>query len=198
MTTLVGGVEKHCRLEQKRPMRKKPCGRLKIDWPKDTIGRNTRYRVLKTWHPFNHNQWHQPKTETSNRFADIGPKLSAMLCEWSLICPKSDLTLVFPSKSGKPLHYAIVHRFFHPASKRAELPIIRFHDMRHTYASLLIDQGENIKYIQTQMGHSKPDVTLNVYVHLLTPSNVIECIEARYDGMIDLPKATTIKKGKQT
>jgi hypothetical protein len=43
--------------------------------------------------------------------------------------------------------------------------------MRHTYASLLIEQGENIKYIQTQLGHSSPTVTLNVYAHLMKDTN---------------------------
>jgi len=48
---------------------------------------------------------------------------------------------------------------------------IRFHDLRHTYASLLIEQGENIKYIQSQLGHSNPTVTLDVYAHLMKPYN---------------------------
>jgi len=52
---------------------------------------------------------------------------------------------------------------------KAGIDRIRFHDLRHTYASLLIDQGENITYIQTQLGHSSPSVTLNVYAHLIKP-----------------------------
>ena len=48
---------------------------------------------------------------------------------------------------------------------------IRFHDLRHTYASLMLEQGENIKYIQTQLGHSSPMVTLNVYAHLMKDTN---------------------------
>jgi integrase len=48
---------------------------------------------------------------------------------------------------------------------------IRFHDLRHTYASLMLSQGENLKYIQSQLGHSSPTVTLNVYAHLLKPTN---------------------------
>lgn len=44
---------------------------------------------------------------------------------------------------------------------------MRFHDLRHTYASLLIDQGENVAYIQKQMGHDKPTVTLDIYAHLM-------------------------------
>ena len=45
------------------------------------------------------------------------------------------------------------------------------HDLRHTYASIMIEQGENIKYIQSQLGHSSPTVTLDVYAHLMKPTN---------------------------
>ena len=45
------------------------------------------------------------------------------------------------------------------------------HDLRHTYASIMIEQGENIKYIQSQLGHSSPTVALNVYAHLMKPTN---------------------------
>jgi integrase len=48
---------------------------------------------------------------------------------------------------------------------------VRFHDLRHTYASLLIEHGENIKYIQSQLEHSSPTVTLNVCSHLMKPIN---------------------------
>jgi integrase len=64
-------------------------------------------------------------------------------------------------------HNNLVNRHYQPALKDAGLPKIRFHDLRHTYASLLIEQGENIKYIQTQLGHSSPSVTLNIYAHLM-------------------------------
>ena len=55
--------------------------------------------------------------------------------------------------------------------KNAEIPRIRFHDLRHTFASLLIEQGENIKYIQNQLGHASATFTLNVYGHLMKPVN---------------------------
>jgi integrase len=71
----------------------------------------------------------------------------------------------------------MVRKFFKPALKKAGLPIIRFHDLRHTYASLLIEQGENIKYIQSQLGHSSPVVTLNVYAHLMKPTNQASAIK---------------------
>jgi site-specific recombinase XerC len=44
---------------------------------------------------------------------------------------------------------------------------IRFHDLRHTYASLLISQGENIKFIQSQLGHASAKTTLDRYGHLM-------------------------------
>ena len=54
---------------------------------------------------------------------------------------------------------------------KAKIERIRFHDLRHTFASLLIDQGENPKYIQKQLGHSSPTVTLNIYAHLMKKVN---------------------------
>jgi integrase len=55
--------------------------------------------------------------------------------------------------------------------EKAKLNKIRFHDLRHTTASLMIEQGENIKYIQSQLGYSSPTVTLNVSAHLMKPTN---------------------------
>lgn len=68
-------------------------------------------------------------------------------------------------------HNNLLKRHYERALKKANLPKIRFHDLRHTYASLLIEQRENIKYIQSQLGHSSPNVTLNVYAHLMKPAN---------------------------
>ena len=94
------------------------------------------------------------------------------LKKWKLACPKSALELIFPNKVGNPInHNNLVNRYFNPALKATGLPRIRFHDLRHTYASLLMMQVENIKYIQNQLGHSTPTVTLNVYAHLMKPVN---------------------------
>jgi integrase len=60
---------------------------------------------------------------------------------------------------------------FYPALRTAEAKQIRFHDLRHTSASILIKQGENLKYIQSQLGHANPSVTLNTYSHLLETVN---------------------------
>jgi integrase len=94
------------------------------------------------------------------------------LKEWKMACPPNDLYLIFPNEAGQAInHNNMVNRHFEPALKKAGLPKIRFHDLRHTFASLLIEQGENIKYIQSQLGHSSPTVTWNVYAHLMKPVN---------------------------
>ena len=103
---------------------------------------------------------------------DLGPAMMKELKAWKLACPPNDLDLVFPNESGKPInHNSMVNRHFNPALKKAGIERIRFHDFRHTYASLLIEQGENPKYIQTQLGHSSPTVILNVYAHLMKSVN---------------------------
>ena len=101
-----------------------------------------------------------------------GVKCIAQLKKWRLACPKNDLDLVFPNEAGNHINNKkILRRNFRPALKPAGCPPIRFHDLRHTYASLLIAQGEKIKYIQNQFGHASPTITLNVYAHLMKPTN---------------------------
>ncbi len=134
-----------------------------IDW------KNNQVHIQRT---FNNAKWYDVKTKTSNRKVDLGPKMMAELKKWKIACPPNKLNLIFPNKSGRPInHNNLIHRYFYPALGKAKLPRIRFHDLRHTYASLKIEQGANIKYIQTQLGHSSPTVTLNVYAHLMKPTN---------------------------
>jgi integrase len=94
------------------------------------------------------------------------------LKRWRLQCSVTELNLVFPNGAGQPInHNNMINRHFVKGLENAALETIRFHDLRHTYASLLIEQGENIKYIQTQLGHSSPTVTLNVYARLMKNTN---------------------------
>ena len=53
----------------------------------------------------------------------------------------------------------------------AEIGPLRFHDLRHSFGSLLIELGENIKYVQMKMGHSSIKVTMDIYGHLLRDAN---------------------------
>ena len=113
--------------------------------------------------------------EYGNSFTETrpqGPSIMTELKKWKLACLKGELNLIFSNGEGKPMNYSnMVNRHFKPAIKTAGVPDIRFHDLRHTYASLMIEQGENLKYIQSQLGHSSPTVTLNVYSHLMKSVN---------------------------
>ena len=121
---------------------------------------------------FNKGSFFTTKTKGSRRKIDLSPTVIRELKKWRIACATNDLDLIFPNEAGGPMNCSnMVQRHFLPALKAADLPRIRFHDLRHTYASLLIDQGENLKYIQTQLGHSSPTVTLNVYAHLMNPTH---------------------------
>jgi integrase len=75
---------------------------------------------------------------------------------------------VFCSERGTPLDADnFRHRVFPEALRRAQLRRIRFHDLRHTYTSLLIAHGAHPKYIQAQLGHASIQTTLDRYGHLM-------------------------------
>ena len=79
-----------------------------------------------------------------------------------------DLGLVFASEIGTPLEASnMVRRSFKPLLQRAGLPRIRFHDLRHTCATLLLISGVHPKFVQELLGHSSISVTLDIYSHML-------------------------------
>lgn len=57
------------------------------------------------------------------------------------------------------------------AAKTAGLRRIRIHDLRHTYASLLIHAGESLAYVRDQLGHHSISVTVDIYGHLAPEGN---------------------------
>ena len=79
-----------------------------------------------------------------------------------------DHRLVFPSRVGTPLNPEnLVKRSFKPLLERAGLPSLRFHDLRHTCATLLLSKGVNPKIVQEMLGHANISVTLDTYSHVL-------------------------------
>jgi integrase len=82
--------------------------------------------------------------------------------------PWEDHGLVFPSVVGTPISGGNLNRTFKAALRHAGLPTkFRFHDLRHTCATLLLRQGVNPKYVQELLGHADISLTLNVYSHVL-------------------------------
>jgi integrase len=110
----------------------------------------------------------EPKSRYAVRSVALTPKLATILKKHRLSSPPSEFDLVFCTKDGKPLdHSNVINQEFLPTLRRAGLRRIRFHDLRHTFASLLLHQGENIKYVQRQLGHASVQTTLDLYGHLL-------------------------------
>jgi integrase len=73
---------------------------------------------------------------------------------------------VFTTKTGRPLDAKNVTHRFQAVVTRAGLPHQRFHDLRHTCASLLLAQGLNLKDVSETLGHSRIAVTVDLYGHL--------------------------------
>ena len=91
--------------------------------------------------------------------------------------------LIFASETGEPLdrRYVTTHRF-KPLLKRAGLPQIRFHDLRHTCATLLLGRNVNPKIVSEMLGHASIAITLDTYSHVL-PNMQSEAAKAMEDAL---------------
>nr|WP_251025966.1 site-specific integrase [Bacillus sp. ISL-47] len=78
-----------------------------------------------------------------------------------------DFDLIACTQHGTPLNPANVRRSFNRLINLADVPKIRFHDLRHTHATLLLSKGVNVKVISERLGHSDIKVTLETYSHVL-------------------------------
>jgi integrase len=79
-----------------------------------------------------------------------------------------DYGLIFCTHGGKPLDsHNVARTSFKPLLERAELPDIRFHDLRHTCATLLLSRGHHPKLVQELLGHSSVALTLDRYSHVM-------------------------------
>jgi integrase len=81
--------------------------------------------------------------------------------------------LVFPSESDSFLDPSNLHsRYFLPAIQKAGLRRFRIHDLRHTFASLLLQDGASLPYVRDQLGHSSISITVDLYGHLVPSVNI--------------------------
>lgn len=117
----------------------------------------------------------EPKTESSKRQIAIDDYVCQELKrhkknqnEFKLLLGGGyeDYGLVFANHEGKPIYPRNLTDHFNRAIKKASVPRIRFHDLRHTHATLLMKMGENPKIVSERLGHSKINTTLDVYSHV--------------------------------
>ena len=125
---------------------------------------------------YTHGKLSRPKTNQIRRIK-IPRKLKLILREWQLKAKPNENDLIFCNEAGNYLDQNnIAKRLFKPCLRRSGLNSIRFHDLRHTYASLMLSEGATINYVQKQLGHSTPVVTLNTYSHLM-PEALKDCTD---------------------
>ena len=117
-----------------------------------------------------------PKTKAGRRSIPIGSEMLLLLrkhrekqvvtkifsgCDWH------ELNLVFPTRNGKPLSESNLLKEYKMLLEVCGLPKIRFHDLRHTAASIMLNRGIPPFVVSRILGHSKPSTTMDIYGHLI-------------------------------
>ena len=105
------------------------------------------------------------KTKNSYRSVSIGQDAVKILKEQR---SKTNSEYVFPSPTGGPISPDSVLNMLHRVLKRAGLPKIRFHDTRHTFATVALQSGVAIKTVSGMLGHYSAGFTLDTYAHVTT------------------------------
>ena len=105
------------------------------------------------------------KTKNSYRSLSIGTDAVEILRNQQ---KKTSSEYVFPSPAGGPISPDSVLHMLHRVLKRAGLPKIRFHDMRHTFATVALQNGVDIKTVSGMLGHYSAGFTLDTYAHVTT------------------------------
>jgi integrase len=98
---------------------------------------------------------------------------------------------VFTTSIGTPIDARSVIRVFHAVLKTAGLPALRFHDLRHSAATLLLAQGVSPRYISDLLGHSQVSFTMQTYAHVLP--HVQREVATKMDEILSpVPVATSV------
>ncbi len=118
----------------------------------------------------------EPKTQKSRRTIPLPGSITAALKAHRILQEEErllagdrwrDWDLVFCTSIGTPLDPRNVTRHYHAHLEKAGLPRRRFHDLRHTAATLLLAQGVDIRTIMETLGHSQIGLTMNTYAHVM-------------------------------
>ena len=119
----------------------------------------------------------EPKTKKSRRSIRLTPQavdalrahLERQLRDMEILGDHyQDQGLIFTTDTGAPINPSnLRQRSFTPLLKRVGLPHMRFHDLRHTCATLLLSRGVHPKFVQELLGHATIAITLDTYSHVM-------------------------------
>ena len=87
-------------------------------------------------------------------------------------CKVGNSEWVFPSPTGGPMSPDSVLHMLHRVLKRAGLPKVRFHDLRHTFATMALQNGVDVKTVSSMLGHYSAGFTLDTYAHVTTDAQL--------------------------
>ena len=122
----------------------------------------------------------EPKTSSSYRNVSIPDSVIEMLQEYKKwydsqkeLCGEfwNDSDRLFVQDNGKPMHPDTVSKWFGKFIRKIGLPVINFHGIRHTNATLLISQNVDVAVVAARLGHAQISTTFNFYVHPLASHN---------------------------
>ena len=120
-------------------------------------------------------KFQDPKTKRSRRTIPLPAPVVKELKAWKTVQtaeklayngPYNTLNLVFTNEAGQPINPDFVSRQFNKDLTDAALTPIRFHDLRHGHATMLLEMGENLKVISDRLGHSTIQMTADTYAHV--------------------------------
>jgi integrase len=118
----------------------------------------------------------EPKTQRSRRTIVMPPTITKALTRHKdrqaqerdqAIGKWNEMDLVFTRPDGYPLDGTVVTHQFHKLLDHARLPQRRFHDLRHSCATLLLAQGVPARVVMEVLGHSQIGLTMNTYAHVI-------------------------------
>jgi len=133
--------------------------------------------VVRTLHQLDSGEYviRPPKTKKSRRVVDLSPNVTLLLLQHRkeqeaqrvlLGKPLREDDWVFAHPDGKPLRPGTVSHAFAKLSHKGVIPKLRLHDLRHSHATLLLEDGMDINAVKQRLGHSSAAFTLDTYGHV--------------------------------
>ncbi|WP_237304913.1 site-specific integrase [Streptomyces qaidamensis] len=136
-----------------------------------------------------------PKTKESERVIPLPDVVLHALVAHLKVFPGGPDDFLFRDPKGGPVVATrLMDSAWRPARNTAGLPEVTMHQLRHTYASLLIAAGESVKVVSERLGHTNAAMTLNVYSHLFPDSE--DRTRRAIDGAFSSPDQGAADSGR--